>query len=81
VRAAISGAWRLCVADLPRRNVSEGADASLAGNDVERERVGCRYTYEEVLDGFEHVERDETGEGVHERYLVLAEALEREAAA
>ena len=30
---------------------------------------------------FEHVEHEETGEGVHEKYLALAEALEREAAA
>jgi hypothetical protein len=32
-----------------------------------------------VLDGFEHVEHDETGAGVHEKYLALAETLEREA--
>ncbi len=31
-----------------------------------------------VLDGFEHVEHEETGEGVHEKYLALAEALGRE---
>lgn len=34
-----------------------------------------------VLEGFEHVEHEETGEGVHEKFLALAEALEREAAA
>jgi hemerythrin-like domain-containing protein len=28
-----------------------------------------------VLDGFEHVEHEETGEGVHEKYLALAHAL------
>lgn len=34
-----------------------------------------------VTEAFEHVEHEETGEGVHEKYLALAEALEREAAA
>lgn len=34
--------------------------------------------YDEVLEGFEHVEHEETGEGVHEKYLALAEKLERE---
>jgi hypothetical protein len=29
------------------------------------------------MDGFEHVEHEETGEGVHEKYLALAESLER----
>ncbi len=33
---------------------------------------------EGVLDGFEHVEHEETGEGVHEKYLALAEKLENE---
>lgn len=33
-----------------------------------------------VAAGFEHVEHVETGAGVHEKYLALAEALEREAA-
>ncbi len=33
-----------------------------------------------VWDGFEHVEHQETGEGVHEKYLALAESLEREVA-
>ena len=32
-----------------------------------------------VLDGFEHVEHEETGEGVHEKFLALAESLEVEA--
>ena len=45
------------------------------------DQVIPRRAHAEVLDGFEHVEHDETGEGVHERYLALAEALEREAAA
>jgi len=31
-----------------------------------------------VADDFEHVEHEETGEGVHEKYLALAEALEHE---
>jgi hemerythrin-like domain-containing protein len=35
----------------------------------------------QVTAGFEHVEHEETGAGVHEKYLGLAEALEREAAA
>jgi len=33
-----------------------------------------------VLEGFMHVEREETGPGVHEKYLALADALEREVA-
>lgn len=33
----------------------------------------------EVLAGFEHVEHEETGPGVHEKYLALAEELERQA--
>ena len=35
----------------------------------------------QVADDFERVEHEETGTGVHEKYLALAEALEREAAA
>lgn len=35
--------------------------------------------HNDVLAGFDHVEHEETGEGVHEKYLALAEALEREA--
>jgi hemerythrin-like domain-containing protein len=31
-----------------------------------------------VWDDFEHVEHEETGEGVHEKYLALADALEAE---
>ena len=31
-----------------------------------------------ITQGFEHVEHEETGEGVHEKYLALAEALELE---
>ena len=34
--------------------------------------------HDAVYDGFEHVEHEETGEGVHEKYLALAEALGRE---
>lgn len=34
-----------------------------------------------VAEDFEHVEHEETGEGVHEKYLALAEKLEKEAAA
>ena len=36
--------------------------------------------YSQVDDGFEHIEHEETGAGVHEKYLALAEALEKEAA-
>jgi hemerythrin-like domain-containing protein len=35
----------------------------------------------EMAEAFERVETEETGEGVHEKYLGLAEALEREASA
>jgi len=31
-----------------------------------------------VAEGFDHVEHEETGAGVHEKYLALAESLERE---
>jgi hemerythrin-like domain-containing protein len=34
-----------------------------------------------VLEGFEHVEHEDTGPGVHEKYLALAEALEKESLA
>jgi hemerythrin-like domain-containing protein len=34
--------------------------------------------HDQVLTGFEHVELEETGEGIHEKYLALAEALEKE---
>lgn len=36
--------------------------------------------HEQVWQDFEHVEHEETGEGVHEKYLALAEALEKEVA-
>jgi len=32
-----------------------------------------------VLEDFEHVEHEDTGEGVHEKFLAIAEALTREA--
>lgn len=35
---------------------------------------------EQVWEDFERVEHEETGEGVHEKYLALAETLERQAA-
>ena len=35
--------------------------------------------HDAVLDAFERVEHEETGEGVHEKYLALAEALRSEA--
>ena len=34
--------------------------------------------YDQVLAGFEHVEHEETGPGVHEKYLALADRLEQE---
>jgi hemerythrin-like domain-containing protein len=33
---------------------------------------------EKLLDDFERVEHEETGEGIHEKYLALAEKLEKE---
>lgn len=36
--------------------------------------------YDEVAEKFETVEHEETGEGVHEKYLALADKLEHEAA-
>ena len=35
---------------------------------------------QQVMDGFEHVEQAETGEGIHEKYLALANELDQEAA-
>jgi hemerythrin-like domain-containing protein len=35
--------------------------------------------YDAVWDAFEHVEYEETGAGVHEKYLALAGAIEQEA--
>ncbi len=34
--------------------------------------------HSQVMDDFEHIEHKETGEGVHEKYLALARALEKE---
>jgi hemerythrin-like domain-containing protein len=34
---------------------------------------------ESVAEAFDHLEHEETGEGVHEKYLALAKALEKEA--
>jgi hemerythrin-like domain-containing protein len=31
-----------------------------------------------VAEGFEHVEHEETGEGIHEKYLALVDRLEKE---
>lgn len=33
---------------------------------------------DQVIEDFEHIEHEETGEGVHEKYLALAEKLENE---
>jgi len=35
---------------------------------------------EQVAEGFEHIEHDETGEGIHEKYLALANELDQETA-
>ena len=45
------------------------------------DQVIPRAAQAQVVEGFEHVEHEETGEGVHEKYLALADALEREVAA
>ncbi len=45
------------------------------------EQVIPRAEHGSVLEGFEHVEHEETGPGVHEKYLALAEALEKESLA
>lgn len=36
--------------------------------------------HDQVWDDFEHIEHEETGEGVHEKYLALAESLSAEVA-
>ncbi len=45
------------------------------------DQVIPRAAQAQVVAGFEHVEHAETGAGVHEKYLALADALEREVAA
>lgn len=42
------------------------------------DRVIPAEKYDDVWEAFEKVEHEETGEGVHEKYLGLAEALEKE---
>jgi len=42
------------------------------------DRVFMEEEQAHLSEGFEHVEHEETGEGVHEKYLALAEALEKE---
>jgi hemerythrin-like domain-containing protein len=42
------------------------------------DQVIPRTEHDSVLAGFEHVEHEETGPGVREKYLALAEALEKE---
>jgi hemerythrin-like domain-containing protein len=42
------------------------------------DRVIPEDEHDGVLEGFEHVEHEETGAGVHEKYLALAEKLEQE---
>jgi hemerythrin-like domain-containing protein len=44
------------------------------------DQVIPRAAQAQVSEGFDHVEHEETGEGVHEKYLALAGALEREIA-
>jgi hemerythrin-like domain-containing protein len=43
------------------------------------DRAIPRDKHDNVLIGFEKVEHEETGEGIHEKYLVLAERLREEA--
>ena len=43
------------------------------------DRVIPQPLHDSVLDGFDHVEHEETGEGVHEKYLALADWLDVEA--
>ena len=45
------------------------------------DRVIPAEQHDAVWEDFEHIEHIETGEGVHEKYLALAEALEKEMAA
>jgi hemerythrin-like domain-containing protein len=45
------------------------------------DRVIPSEKHAQVWDAFERVEHEDTGEGVHEKYLGIAEALEKEAAA
>ena len=42
------------------------------------DRVIPQADHPAVLEGFEHVENEETGEGIHEKYLALAEKLSQE---
>jgi len=42
------------------------------------DRVIAANLQDDVEEAFERVEHEETGEGVHEKYLALAEALEKE---
>jgi hemerythrin-like domain-containing protein len=44
------------------------------------DRVIPAAKHDEVWEAFEKVEHEETGEGVHEKYLALAETLEKEVA-
>jgi hemerythrin-like domain-containing protein len=41
------------------------------------DRVIPQQNQADILHGFEHVEHEETGEGIHEKYLSLAESLEK----
>jgi hemerythrin-like domain-containing protein len=43
------------------------------------DRIIPRVDHAAVLAGFEHVEHEETGEGIHEKYLALADALAAQA--
>ena len=42
------------------------------------DRVIPAQQQDSVFEGFEHVEHEETGEGVHEKYLALAQSLAQE---
>ena len=36
------------------------------------------HKHDSVVEGFEHIEHEETGEGIHEKYLALVDRLEEE---
>jgi hypothetical protein len=43
------------------------------------DRVIPPLEHDKVAEAFTHVEHHETGHGVHEKYVAMAQALEREA--
>ncbi len=45
------------------------------------DQVIPREEYTQVAERFEHIEHEETGEGIHEKYLGIANELEQDAKA